>query len=330
LGVALLERSGIDPASLLRGAGLSAAALEDGKRVDVRCQIAFLEQLSRTFKDDWIGLTLAAGCDLRKLGLLYYVAASSRTLGEGLKRLERYARVGSEALALRVDRGNVCSIKTSYVGFERHLDRHQTEFLILIAMRLCRHLAGRAFSPVAASFVHHRAGDRRKADRAFGCRVEFGADVDEVCFDATLLDARLVGDDPFLNEVLVKACEEALAVRGTNVNPFHTTVENTIIPLLPHGEASAVNVARLLGYSERTFARRLAVEGLSFGEILDELRRNLAVRYLAENLQAKEIAWLLGFQQASSFSHACRRWTGKSPLEHRAAASAGRLTANRK
>jgi AraC-like DNA-binding protein len=317
LGVALLERSGIDPAPLLQSAGLSAVALREGKRVDVRCQIAFLEQLSRAVKDDWIGLTLAAGCDLRKLGLLYYVAASSHTLGEGLKRLERYARVGSEALALQVDRGKVCSIRTSYVGLERHRDRHQTEFLVLLAMRLCRHLAGRTFSPVAASFVHHRSENRRKANQAFGCDVEFDAYLDQVCFEAALLDAPLVGDDPFLNEVLVRVCEEALAVRRINASPFRTTVENTIIPLLPHGEASAVNVARLLGLSERTFARRLAAEGLSFGEILDELRRNLAVRYLAENLQAKEIAWLLGFQQPSSFSHACRRWTGKSPQEHK-------------
>jgi AraC-like DNA-binding protein len=58
----------------------------------------------------------------------------------------------------------------------------------------------------------------------------------------------------------------------------------------------------------------LAAEGLSFGEILDQLRRDLAVRYLQENLQASQIAWLLGFQQPSAFSRACRRWTGKKPF----------------
>ena len=81
----------------------------------------------------------------------------------------------------------------------------------------------------------------------------------------------------------------------------------------------AKTVAHRLGLSERTFARRLAAEGLSFGEILDQLRRDLAVRYLQENLQASQIAWLLGFQQPSAFSHACRRWTGKSPSEFRRA-----------
>jgi len=70
--------------------------------------------------------------------------------------------------------------------------------------------------------------------------------------------------------------------------------------------------------SERTFARRLTEEGLRFGEVLDEMRRDMAIRYLEEdNLQATQIAWLLGFQQPSSFSHACRRWTGKSPSKLR-------------
>ena len=73
-----------------------------------------------------------------------------------------------------------------------------------------------------------------------------------------------------------------------------------------------------LGVSERTLARRLATEGLSYGDILDELRREKAMRYLEQpELQISKIAWLLGFRQISSFSHACRRWTGKSPLEYR-------------
>ena len=79
-----------------------------------------------------------------------------------------------------------------------------------------------------------------------------------------------------------------------------------------------MKVSRSLGLSERTFARRLASEGLSFGAVLDELRRDLAVRYLEEpGLQISQIAWLLGFHQASAFSHATRRWTGKTPSQYR-------------
>ena len=102
------------------------------------------------------------------------------------------------------------------------------------------------------------------------------------------------------------------------MSAFRVAVENAIAPLLPHAEAQAKTVADLLNISERTFARRLASERLTFGEVLDGLRRDLAVRYLEQrDLQISEIAWLLGFQQPSAFSHACRRWIGKSPLEFR-------------
>ena len=80
------------------------------------------------------------------------------------------------------------------------------------------------------------------------------------------------------------------------------------------------DVARTLGMSERTLARKLAHEGLKFTEILQQLRRDLAVRYLDDRkLHISKIAWLLGFNEVSAFTHACRRWTGKTPSQMRTA-----------
>ena len=89
-------------------AGLSATALSDRNPIPVRGQIDFLALVSRAVADDWIGLTLAADFDLREMGMLYYVAASSGRLGDALQRLERYARLGNEALVVRIKEGPVC------------------------------------------------------------------------------------------------------------------------------------------------------------------------------------------------------------------------------
>jgi AraC-like DNA-binding protein len=63
--------------------------------------------------------------------------------------------------------------------------------------------------------------------------------------------------------------------------------------------------------SERTLARRLAEENVTFIEVMKQLKASLASRYLEdEAMSISRIAWLLGFEDASSFSHACRRWTG--------------------
>ncbi len=122
--------------------------------------------------------------------------------------------------------------------------------------------------------------------------------------------------DPYLNRLLVDACEQALSVRRRAAGSFAARVENVLAPLLPHGEARATTVAAQLGLSPRTFARRLADEGLTFSRLLNRLRLDLARRYLVqEGLSISKVAWLLGYQEVGAFSHAFRRWTGKSPRE---------------
>jgi AraC-like DNA-binding protein len=194
------------------------------------------------------------------------------------------------------------------------------EFCALVLVRLCQHLVGRKVVPVSLKFVHHRSGDLSDMRRVFGCLTEFDASADEMCFETEIFEAPLVGADPYLNDIMLADCEAAIAKRLSNLNPFRTLVENKIAPLLPHAEARASTVAKQLGLSERTFTRRLRSEGPTFDEILDDLRRDLAVRYLDErDIAISEITWLLGFHQTSAFSHACRRWLGKSPREYRQA-----------
>jgi AraC-like DNA-binding protein len=66
--------------------------------------------------------------------------------------------------------------------------------------------------------------------------------------------------------------------------------------------------------STRTLARRLASEGTTYEEVVDQLRRSLALEYIKENgISLSQIAWLLGYEGSASFNHAFRRWTGRSP-----------------
>jgi AraC-like DNA-binding protein len=320
LALSRIRQEKIDPLPLLNRSNLTEAMLDERKRISIASQIEFLGEASRALNDEWLGLTLAKQLDLREIGMLYYVAASSRLFGEALRRVVRYARVVSEALELRIDqRGATLDLAISYSGFSRHTDRHQAEFFALVLLRLCRQLVGHRIVPVAATFVHPRSGNAAQIRQLFGDDVQFGSHADGLSFDATLLDLPVVDGDPYLNELMVKLCEEAVAARGSNISPFRTLVENTIAPLLPHGEATASNVARQIGVSERTFARRLASEGMSFGAILDDLRREMALDYLQQGLQASQITWMLGFRQNSSLTHACLRWTGKTPSELRRA-----------
>jgi AraC-like DNA-binding protein len=70
--------------------------------------------------------------------------------------------------------------------------------------------------------------------------------------------------------------------------------------------------------SVRTLSRRLSEEDLKFAEVLEQLRSDLALRYMGEpSLSISQIAWLVGYNDVSSFSHACKRWTGMSAVKMR-------------
>ena len=259
----------------------------------------------------------------RKLGLLYYVFASSPTLDEAIRRCARYSRVANEAIVVRLLESGRPVIRLGYTGIARHTDVQQIEFIIAFLLRLCRHTTGRQLVPESVSMMHVRSTIASEISNFFGVRVEFGSDFDEIVLPAGAGDLPLVNADPYLNKIIVKDCEAYLAERRTNVGPFRIRVENAIAPLLPHASAQASVVAQALGMSERTLERRLAQEGTSFMEILQQLKSEMAVRYVEDPaLPISRVAWLLGFEEVSSFSHAFKRWTGKSPRGMRTADAA--------
>ena len=240
--------------------------------------------------------------------------------GDALKRVARYSQITNEALVFSYQEANRLIISLSYSGVPRHSDRHQIECFMFVAIRVCRMLTGQNLVPQHFSIAHHRSGDTSEMARFVGTKVEFGADRDEFALNLDARELPIIHADPYLNDLLLKYCEAVLADRRGDVSQLRTRVENSISPLLPHGRVLVEDVARSLGMSERTLARKLSDEGLNFTEILQHLRRDLAVRYLDDRkLHVSKIAWLLGFHEVSAFTHAFKRWTGKTPREMRTA-----------
>ncbi len=319
LAIARLKSAGVPVTPLLKRVGLTPELIADPKeRLSVRSQIAFLAEAAKALKDDCIGFTLARDFDLRELGLLYYVMASSVTLGEALKRLARYSNVTNQALVFRYQDGNRLIISLRYSGVPRHSDRHQIEFCMFAVLRICRMLTGQNLVPQHFMIAHHRSWGTSEMGRFAGTKVHFGADKDEFALNVDARELPLIHSDGYLNDLLLKYCESTLAHRRSDMSHLRTQVENAISSLLPHGRVFVEDVARRLGMSERTLARRLSDEGLNFTEILQHLRRDLAIRYLDDRkLHVSKIAWLLGFHEVGAFTNAFKRWTGKAPSQMR-------------
>jgi AraC-like DNA-binding protein len=246
------------------------------------------------------------------------VLASSETLDEALQRAARYSAIVNEGITLRFNEGENVGLRFEYAGVARHTDRHQIEFGMAAFVRTCRQLTNRHLSTSSVSFTHQRKKEVTEFKIFFGGDVAFGAAADELAFSSSIKGMPIIGADPYLNDMLIGYCEEAISARATKPNSFRLNVENAVALLLPHGNARADTVARKLGVSRRTLARRLASEKLTFAEVVQRLKSDLARRHLADDsLSISEIAWLLGYQDVSAFTHAFKRWTGEAPRRAR-------------
>jgi hypothetical protein len=244
LAAGRLREAGIVLKPLLRSAGLSASEISRrDTRISVASQIRFLELAAKALKDPLLGFRLARDGELRQIGLLHYVAASSETLGDAMARVQRYSSIANAGLVLNCSGARNFTITLHYAGVARHSDRQQMECFVTMLVRFCRTSTHRRLNPIAVRFVHRRANKSPELEKYFGCRIEFDADTDQIIFDNEAKQLPLVSADPYLNEILLRVCEQALAYRRSDESSLRIAIENAITPLLPHGKAQFPAVA---------------------------------------------------------------------------------------
>ncbi len=288
--------------------------------VSHRYRNLFLEEAGRLLGDDCFGLHLAIDTDPREFGVIYYVFAASETAHDALANLTRYMRIVNSAESFSIEDVALHVIiegkpTPGIEGFGRHMFEYEDAVLIAAL----RALTGTQMAPVSMEFDHHRTSSTERFELFFGCPVSFGASSHRLTFSRKSLEAPFRTADPYLLKYIRTFCDEALQRRHTSSTPLRAQAEAATAELLPKGQAKVGNVAKALAMSTRTFTRRLAEEKTSYAILLDQLRRDLAMRYLEDmELELTQIAWLLGYSEASSFNHAFRRWTGASPKAARA------------
>jgi AraC-like DNA-binding protein len=325
--IAALRTHNINTAPLLHRAGLlekDLAAPRHGplhNRISAVGQARFLDYAAEALDDNAFGLHLAEQTDPHDAGILFYVASAAKNFGEALALFERYFRIVNEAVRLKLTRtGEGLAVEVEFVGLPRHVVRQNAEFGISVILKALREIAGRNIRPTRAAFVHMRNSDLRDFERFYGCTVEFGRAASEGAssnlleFSNDALAIPLMTADAKLLDALQPFIDMATEERKTVAGTLRAAVESEVEGLLPHGKAQAHTVAKALAVSVRTLSRRLADEGTTYTEVVDQLRRSLALQYLKDpGMSLSQIAWLLGYEGSTSFNHAFKRWTGRSP-----------------
>jgi AraC-like DNA-binding protein len=314
--IAALRKRKLPLTPLLLRASLSESNFANRQhRISATAQGKFLEYAAEAVDDSAFGLHLAEEANPHEAGLLYFVASAANDLGEALTFFERYFRIVNEAVHLKLARApKGAVVEVSFHGLSRHSIRQNAEFGIAVILKALREVSGRKLRPTRVTFVHARNSNLREFERFFGCPVEFAAPSDRISFSRETLALPLVTGDQYLLETLQPFCDGAARERCTASGSLRALIENEVQSLLSQGKTQKQNVANSLGLSARTLSRRLAEEGTTYEEVVDQLRRSLALQYIKDpSISLGEMTWLLGYEGSTSFNHAFRRWTGHSP-----------------
>lgn len=313
-----LELHGIEPGPLFEKHGVNRTVLRDpNQRVPTAAWDAIRRDAMRRIGDPCACLKAARCWHPSNIGVFGYAWLASATLRSALKRLERYSRLigqsGGWELTSTPATLTATLLQTRADPFDRAL---ATDMAMSIVTEMCRMNYG---ASLCAQEVTLRRAEPDCADSYrlfYGGRVRFSAPEDSFTLAARDADRPL----PSSNRQIAGLHDRILVEQLATLEKENVVArcKAFILEHLTTGKVSLEEAAQALHTSPRTLTRRLEAEKTTFSALLDEMRRQLAERYLADSRHSiSEVAFLLGFQQQSSFTRAANRWFNASPKEYR-------------
>lgn len=326
--IGLLHRHGLSDAQIARATGIEMGRLYEP---DARLPLSKIEKLwelaAQATRNPGIALQLHLHYPENKLHFVAHVGMRSRTLREALENWRKYAHLVCEAddVDFVAEGAHARFIYTC--RDPRYDSRWFAEHFLALAAWFGRSFTGLPLRPHAVRFMHPDPGCTEAYRQAFdGAPVGFLAHDNSLVFDARYLDLPFRTADSYLQHFLTEKADE-LKRRLERDSPVGNRVMFAISTLIQRGEeVTFERVSELLEQPPRKLRVVLEAEGRRFRDLVDEVRRHAAARYLKWGLSISQVAELLGFSEPSALQHAFRRWFHTSPGSFRAQVRAGRWT----
>jgi AraC-like DNA-binding protein len=312
---------GVSEASLCAAAGfpLDKLAVPDdlvgGPNVERIWQAALTH-----LRDEALGIHLGEACQPTSLGIIGFAMLSCSTLGKALEMLSRYWSLMSNATSIQFHQQGKDVVLELLVhdlpGNFLVSNRHPAESSLAAALVLAEAISGRPLQLTDAASSYAPPADTREYDRVFRRKMRFDAEANLIRFHADALAWPL----RFSNAAMLEDFESQIHKRlRANPETICDRVRTVLAQSLRGQVPSLTTVAKTLRLSERALQRELQLEGTTFRQELDILRRDLAMEYLQDARQHSiaDISFLLGFSEPSVLHRYFRRWTGLTPQEFR-------------
>jgi len=285
--------------------------------LDLAAYVAMMEEAARETRNDNFGLWFGQQFRPEALGLIGGIALASPRLGAAVDNLARLFPLHQQATGTRLVREDGL-LRLEYRIHDGGIlaRRQDAELTLGMFANVFRACLGRGWTPEEVQFEHARPEAWREHEAAFGAPAHFGQRSNALVFRDRQLDRPMPAGDA---AALARLTAELRRITGGAAAPsFIDQVRDEIRARLPEGCPYAEAVAETLGLARWTLQRRLGDYGVSFSDLVDRVRRDLAGLYLRQpHLPVGDIAFLLGYSEISAFSRACRQWHGVSPARMR-------------
>ena len=243
--------------------------------------------------------------ELSNLGALAFVMQEQPTLRKALESVGRYLRLQNEALHMRIEEteGIVVIREDVLEGFAGDV-RQAMQVVLGVLHRTLTTILGGSWKPKAVCFTHAAPSSIAMYERVFNAPVLFKQDFDGLICRASDLEVEIPAYDPVMAQQVRRHLDMLLAQSNATMAD---QVRKLVVTLLPSGMCSLDRVAQHLGVSRRTVSSHLAHHGQSYMSIVDDVREDMVMGYLAHTTRpVSEVATLVGFSSLSAFS----RWFG--------------------
>lgn len=313
--VRTVDEHGVDGTALAHEAGIPPRVLRDADERAPQPAVTRLWKLAvEATGDPCIGLKVPRHVSFATFHALGYAIFASPDMKSALQRVIRFQRLISDATAQRLERdGDRYRFVIERLSPLGPPDEAIDAFMATGA-RLFRALSGdQRIVPLALRLRRSEPTPSDLFGKIFRCPISFDADADILEYTRKDIEAPL----PYANAELARQSDvivaDYLARSGRN-GTLADRVHSLLVSHLPDGGPSEQTIAQALCMSARNLQLQLAGEGTSYKALLNDARRALACDYLRQNKHSiKEIAFLLGFADAATFTRAFHRWTGQSP-----------------
>ncbi len=314
------DASGLDKEDLFDRAGLSLDVLLDpNQSIRLKTFLDILDSAAMTSGDENFGLSLGADFKPEYLGLIGYIALSSKTVGDAIYSIVQYftSFQNHSSLKIKPYKG-LLSLEYQLWDPSIVSRRHDAELTMCLLTNVVRRAYENQWAPVAVHFAHDKPDTSYLHSRVFHSDIEFNRDSHGIILRVSDLDKPMPGYDPNLNSILVKTLS---LLRENDECPAETMVNKVssiILTMFTKGYPTLSDVADQIGVPKWTLSRQLKEEGVSFSLLVEKTRRELACHYLTKtSMNISRISELLGYNETSSFTHAFTRWFGVSPKKWR-------------